>query len=924
MAKNWLLSRLLVSLTLCSYALAFTDYLLKSCSQSGFCLRNRHYAKEIMKSGRNVYSLDPSSIKYGNSNHSFAANILKEVPSGENGQDGKKVILPLLIDVLEGGGVRLKIDELREGYPDSKSELLLPRRYDEAALWAFDKQAHLRPTDVDFGQSFWPFQKDSIEVKSKSSEVSLKISLSKFRIELFHRGILRLVVNDRMLLNIEHQRTLENNAHEKLPEELTFDDFEDSFHYSREDSLPFGPESVALDFTLIGINDVYGIPEHADSLRLKDTRESDPYRLFNVDVFEYNLNAKTPMYGSIPFMIGNSPSFAAGVFWVNSADTWVDVEYTKENTETHWISENGVIDVIILLADNPLDITTAYTEITGKPQLPLISSIGYHQCRWNYNDEKDVLTVDSQMDKAGIPYDFIWLDLEYTDGKKFFTWKPDAFPNPHRMLRKLWKHGRNLVALIDPHLKANYEVSQLVEDTGSSVRSHDDSSYHGHCWPGESIWIDTMGSIARDLWSELVTKFLDKCQNLHIWNDMNEPSIFSGPETTAPKDLVHSDGFEERSIHNVYGLTVHETTYDAMRAFYRTEGTRPFVLTRSFFAGSQRTAATWTGDNVANWDYLRQSIPMCLTNNIAGFPFIGADIAGFSGNPTQELLIRWYQAGMWYPFFRGHAHVDAARREPYLLQEPTKSIVRDTIRLRYALLPTFYTAFHSASVNGTPIMNPMFYVHPELKEVYNIDDQFYLGDSGLLVKPITEAGRTAVSMFFPRGIYYEYKTMKALMVENHGHMDVDVPLSEQALFIEGGHVLVRRDRFRRSSKLQKNDPYTLLIAPDARGKAHGRLYVDDGETFSYETGNYLEVAFEFESCVLTSTITHAATEGEAFSTKVERILIALPEKCGTTRATFTQGNNSWIHSLHREEETGLIVVENPKLDLEAAWQLELS
>ncbi|CEP63003.1 glucan 1,3-alpha-glucosidase ROT2 LALA0_S07e00210g [Lachancea lanzarotensis] len=924
MAKIWLLSKLLVGLALCGYTLAFTDYLLKSCSQSGFCLRNRHYAKEVLKSGRNVYSLDSSSIQYDNSNHTFVANIQKDVSSDKDGLDGRKVILPLFIDVLEGGSVRIKIDELRNNDTNLNSDVLNRKRYDEAASWAFDKQAQLRPFDVEFKRSVWPFQRHSTHIKSKDSDVSLKVSLKKFRIEIFYRGKLVLVVNDRMLLNIEHQRALENNSSEKLTEELTFDDFVDSFHYSREDSLPFGPESAALDFTLVGVNDVYGIPEHADSLRLKDTSEGDPYRLFNVDVFEYNLNAKTPMYGSIPFMIGINPNFAAGIFWVNSADTWIDIEYTTGDTRTHWISENGVIDVIIFLADKPLDITTAYTEITGKPQLPLISSIGYHQCRWNYNDESDVLTVDSQMDKAGIPYDFIWLDLEYTDGKKFFTWKPDAFPDPHRMLRKLWKHGRNLVALIDPHLKANYEVSQLVENTETSVRSDDGSSYHGHCWPGESIWIDTMSKPARDLWSTLVTKFLDKCQNLHIWNDMNEPSIFSGPETTAPKDLIHGGGFEERSIHNLYGLSVHETTYDAMKEFYKTENRRPFVLTRSFFAGSQRTAATWTGDNVANWDYLRQSIPMCLTNNIAGFPFIGADIAGFSGNPTQELLIRWYQAGMWYPFFRGHAHIDAARREPYLLQEPAKSIVRDTIRLRYSLLPTFYTAFYAASVNGTPIMNPMFYVHPEIKELYSIDDQFYLGESGLLVKPVTDSGSETVSVYFPEGRFYEYKTMKAFTVKKQGSIEIEVPLNEQALFIEGGHILARRERYRRSSMLQKNDPFTLVIAPDAYGKAHGRLYVDDGETFSYEDHKFLEVAFDFEDCVLASRALHVAAGQELFSTKVERILIAFPDKCGTARAMFTQGTESWAHPVRRETDANLVVIENPKLSLENAWSLELS
>ena len=226
--------------------------------------------------------------------------------------------------------------------------------------------------------------------------------------------------------------------------------------------------------------------------------------------------------------------------------------------------------------------------------------------------------------------------------------------------------------------------------------------------------------------------------------------------TTAPKDLIHDNYIEERSVDNIYGLSVHEATYDAIKSIYSPSDKRPFLLTRAFFAGSQRTAATWTGDNVANWDYLKISIPMVLSNNIAGMPFIGADIAGFAEDPTPELIARWYQAGLWYPFFRAHAHIDTKRREPYLFNEPLKSIVRDIIQLRYFLLPTLYTMFHKSSVTGFPIMNPMFIEHPEFAELYHIDNQFYWSNSGLLVKPVTEPGQSETEMVFPPGIFYQF------------------------------------------------------------------------------------------------------------------------------------------------------------------------
>ncbi|SCU78050.1 LADA_0A03532g1_1 [Lachancea dasiensis] len=925
MLGSHLASKLFFILVLASHTLAFTDYLLKSCSQSGFCSRNRHYAREMEMAEKSAYSIDTQSIQMNTLNHTFQANILKKVSCGPQLGD-KTIILPLFIDMLEGGKLRFKIDEVRDVAPDDELRVLNPNRYDGASSWAFDKHANVSHTHVDVARSIWPFGRYSLFINSKDSAVAAKIYLKKFRLELFYHGKLVLVVNDRMLLNIEHRRTLEENALHKLPEELAFNDFEDTFTYSKDDSLPFGPESVALDFTLVGIHDVYGIPEHADSLRLKDTRGSDPYRLFNVDVFEYNLQAKTPMYGAIPLMIGTNAEYSAGVFWVNAADTMVDIEYHDQDTKTHWISEAGIIDVMIFLADTPLQITSSYTEVTGRPQLPMISSIGYHQCRWNYNDEKDVLTVDSQMDKAGIPYDVIWLDLEYTNDKKFFTWKPDAFPDPHKMLKKLWKYGRNLVTLIDPHLKVKYAVSEMIESNNASVKNSLGDSYHGHCWPGESIWIDTLGASAREIWGNFVHNFLRKYDNLHIWNDMNEPSIFSGPETTAPKDLVHAGGFEERSVHNLYGLTVHEATYDAMKSSYSAKDRRPFVLTRSFYAGSQRTAAVWTGDNVANWDYLKESIPMCLSNNIAGFPFIGADVAGFSGNPSAELLIRWYQAGIWYPFFRGHAHIDATRREPYLLQEPAKSLVRSAIRLRYSLLPTFYTAFHDSSVNGTPIMNPMFYMHPQVGQAYGIDDQFYLGQTGLLVKPITEQGVSEIDMFFPKGLFYEFsEALTSFSVDEPKILTIDAPLEKQPIFIEGGHIIVKRDRYRRSAKLMENDPFTLVIAPDTVGRASGRLYLDDGETFSYQKGAFLEVHLEFEDCMLKSLVKHQPIGTHNFAGKVDKIVIANPNLRRPRHfAIIRQGTEEWKQELKHTENMGVITIENPLLDFNKEWSLDLS
>ncbi|SCW00556.1 LAFE_0C06810g1_1 [Lachancea fermentati] len=901
----------------CSWA--FSDYLLKTCAQSGFCHRNRQYASNIQESKRSPYSIDPSHLIFNDPLHTLRGTVVKRIPQ-ENGSE-QVIELPFTLDLLEGSKAHFTIDELRD--PVNVKEPLNTRRYNETLSWALHESANLFPTpNVKVTKPKSLSRDKQLILKSEDKSIKMKLHLKTFKIEVFYMEDLVMTINDRMLLNLEHLRKPENNAENKLPEEIIFNDFHDDFQYSREDTIPFGPESVALDLTFNGMENVYGIPEHADSLRLKDTTDSDPYRLFNVDVFEYNTDSKMPMYGAIPLMIGTRPGVSAGVFWANAADTWIDIKYDESNTKTHWISEAGIIDVIIFFAETPLEITKAYTNLTGTPSLPLLSAVGYHQCRWNYNDERDVLTVDYEMDKAEIPYDFIWLDLEYTEDKKYFTWKPEAFPNPQKMLKKLWKVGRNMVTLIDPHIKVGYDISETIERSGTAVKNSINEIYHGHCWPGESIWIDSFSRKAQGVWGKFVSKFVKNANNLFIWNDMNEPSIFSGPETTAPKDLLHDGGYEERSVHNLYGLTLHETTYNSLKQGYAKENKRPFVLTRAFFAGSQRSAATWTGDNVANWDYLKISIPMCLTNNIAGFPFIGADIAGFSGNPSDELLVRWYQTGMWYPFFRAHAHIDTLRREPYLLKESVKSIVRDVIRLRYALLPTFYTAFHDASVSGVPVMNPIFYEKPTLEETYRIDDEFYLGRSGLLVKPVTEEGCMSTQVFFPPGIFYDYFTLQSFSMEKSGYRDVDVSEETLPLFIEGGHIIVRKDRYRRSARLMARDPFTLLIAPNATQEASGNLYVDDGETYSYQEGNYLDVLFTLKDGILESSISHYPADRSLGSNLIEDIIIATPnfqKPSGTI--LIQQGDmrkevNVQVDPYHR-----YFKIPNPLLEIGKPWTI---
>lgn len=884
---------LLVAIVFFSHeATAVKSYLFRKCEENPFCKRNRHYADQVTALGDNSwkspYELDLSSVS-GLKDGSLTATILKTVPVGD------KVELPLTVSFLESGSVRLTVDEKvrAEGnievYGISK---LQKRRYNSLDEWALsgplknalDSNLRISKSDSEI----------SIEYDNGNKVVFIA---NPFEVKFYRNGNVQVVLNERGLLNYEHWRPKPSGENTKDPQispmELEDGLWEDKFD-SKTDKKSKGPEAVALDVTFVDYKHVYGIPEHADKLSLRETRggpgnHEQPYRLYNVDIFEYETNSPMAMYGSIPFMQAHKPSGSVGVFWMNAADTYVDIIKTKsesdkvlnlqQSTQTHWISEAGLLDIFVMLGDSPAEINKLYGEITGFGQLPQNFAIGHHQCRWNYNSQEDVLEVNANFDKYGIPYDVIWLDIEYTDEKKYFTWNKQNFPDPVQMMNELDETKRKLVAIIDPHIKAvkDYSVVSDIEKNKLAVENAEGKDFHGHCWPGESIWIDTLGPKARELWNKLFaagSTFAGAVTNLHIWNDMNEPSVFSGPETTAPKDTIHHGGWEHRELHNVYGMTFHNSTVEALKLRYKNTQ-RPFVLTRAYYAGSQRVGPMWTGDNMAKWEYLKIATPMILTSGVAGMPFAGADVGGFFENPTHELLTRWYQAGAFYPFFRAHAHIDSKRREPWIPGGEYTSVISDAIKLRYKLLPTFYTAFQKSSIDGSPILKPLYYISPTNEASFDIDDEFFVGDSGILVKPITDEGATSTDIYIPDDeIYYDYfnseKTFQG--VGKHAYR---APLDKIPMIARGGHIHTRRDRERRSATLMKFDPYTILVHLSKDGTAKGSLYVDDGESYEYLNGEYLEIEFTFDSATKKFVATNKNEGASSYlkSLWIEKIVI---------------------------------------------------
>lgn len=807
--------------------------LFKTCDQLGFCHRNKNYSPI-----KNNYHITEFYIDHAK--NAIVGQITKALPT-------ESLQLPFELAILENGGIHFTLDELRPNISINST------RFSPAYLYNL---VHRDISTVSVTNSTISFEGIDVVIHNE------------FKIQVFVNGTLTLTINHDNLLNVEHYRP--RNALNQLNQgENDYNMFEDTFKDSRGDTLPLGPESVAVDFTFHRHHHLYGIPEHSDSLELKDQM----YRLFNVDIFEYEINSTLPMYGSIPFLLAPGDN-CLGLFWINAADTFIDISHAPHGRRTHWGSENGKLEFVVLIGNTPGEVNKKYGQITGFTSLPQLFSLGYHQCRWNYNDDKDVLTVIDMFDEHQIPIDLIWLDIEYTEAKKYFTWNLNF--HPQQLLPTLDQTGRNLVVIVDPHIKTGFSVSDHLISNKLTIMDSTNQPFKGHCWPGESVWVDSLNPHCQEYWDQLHelanNGFLTNNTNIHLWNDMNEISVFDGPETTSPKDNLHYGLLEDRSVHNLNGLMFHNLTYNSLiHRLASSSRQRPFILTRSFFAGSQKTAAMWTGDNMLKWEYLKLLIPMVINNGLAGMPFGGADVGGFFGDPSPELLTRWYQVGVFYPFFRAHAHIDSRRREPWVPGEPFTGHIKDAIRLRYKLLPEFYTAFKAASETGTPILKPMFYDHAGN---YHVQDQFYLGNSGILVKPVTEPQQQSTTIVMPGNtVYYNFTNGIPSGDPITDHINIDTGLDTIPMVLEAGHIIYTKQRYRRSSRLMANDPYTMIVALDNNGNALGRLYIDDGESFDFVDGKFLDIVYRAAILGSELTITSSNVHDGFDNKKIDKVIV---------------------------------------------------
>jgi alpha-glucosidase len=591
-------------------------------------------------------------------------------------------------------------------------------------------------------------------------------------------------------------------------------------------------------------------------------RRGQTFQLWNSDAYGFQ-ETTDPLYKAIPFVIeADRAGRCAGLFFDDTFRSWFDFGRIDPGVMSFGAA-GGPIDYYVLAGPDPKAVVQAWAWLTGPSPLPPRWSLGFQQSRYSYRSQVETLAVGARLRREKIPADAIYLDIHYQDRKRPFTVDTAAFPDLRKLVAELKALDLKTVVITDLHIARAPGQGYAPYDTGEAgdhfVKTPDGADYVGEVWPGSCVFPDFTRQETRDWWGGLYAEFAGMGV-AGFWNDMNEPAIFRTPSRTVPEDVVHridEPGFETRTathaeIHNAYGMQNARATYEGLLKLEPDR--RPFVLTRASYAGGHRYAATWTGDNGSTWSHLRLATPMLLNLGLSGFAFAGADVGGFVGAPSPDLLTRWIQVAAFTPLFRNHTDTETPAQEPWVHGEAHAAIRRRFIEERYRLTPYLYALAEEAARTGLPPMRPVFLEFPDtLASRADPGVQFLLGPSLLVSPPPFGEQPAAWEARLPGPGWFDYwsgrrvQTVEAAS-EPDGQRDDrwsvvrETPALERLpVFVRPGTVLPRQP-LTQSMAQTPDGPLELHLYPGADGT--GALYWDDGESLS---GDHLRQALSFRS-----------------------------------------------------------------------------
>lgn len=561
------------------------------------------------------------------------------------------------------------------------------------------------------------------------------------------------------------------------------------------------------------------------------------------------------LYKSIPFFIGIKDKKSFGIFFDNHFETHFDMG--RDNSKYYYFSAvDGNLDYYFIYGPEVKKVVEGYTFITGKTPLPQKWTLGYQQCRWSYGSYERVMEIAHNFRENDIPCDTIYLDIDYMDGYRVFTWDNKKFAKPEEMIKELNSMGFKVVTIIDPGVKVDkeYEIYDKGLKNGYYATDKDGIVYTNEVWPGKSVYPDFLNSKTRAWWADNQKIMMDSGVS-GIWNDMNEPASFKGP---LPDDVMFdNDGISvtHKEAHNVYGHFMAKATYEGIKQY---TNKRPFIVTRACYSGTQKYSTVWTGDNQSTWEHLRMSLPMLMNLGLSGMAFCGTDVGGFGHDCSSELLSRWVQVGTFTPLFRNHSAMGTRDQEPWAFDKETEEINKKYIKLRYQLMPYIYDTMYKTSKTGAPMIRPLLFNYQNDVNTYEINDEFLCGDN-ILVAPVVEQGAKARLVYLPEGnSWVDYWTKEEY--KGGQYIIRQTPLDVCPIYIKQGSIIPNYEAQNFVGEKQNDKLSVQLFLGQEEAESSYEHYVDDGESFEYRNGAYdiykIDIKEDCEKIEISTAIDH--------------------------------------------------------------------
>jgi alpha-glucosidase len=592
----------------------------------------------------------------------------------------------------------------------------------------------------------------------------------------------------------------------------------------------------------------YGLGEHSGALEKSGQR----VKFWNTDLWgDFSLHEirhanPNPLYVSIPWLIVKQGNDYLGLLINHPGAVFMDLASSfiwsadnpdDRNRRSFYVgAPDGNAEVYLIVGPSLPELTRKLQQLVGTTPLPPLWALGHHQCRWGYAGPKDLQQLDRKFTEHNIPTDGLWLDIDYMDRYKVFTFDPKLWGNDtaiRKSLAALARKGRRVIPILDPGVKVEpgYFVCDDGLNTGIFCLNPAGTPYVGFVWPGKTYMPDYSLPRARDWWAGKVKAFAE-LGNAGAWLDMNDPSVGA----VELDDMLFDHGKQPHAYyHNQYAFGMAKASREGFLAARPDE--RPFLLARSAYISSSRYTAVWTGDNVANWHHLRGCIPLSLGLALSGQPFNGPDVCGFGDDTTPELAIAWYKAGFLFPFFRNHSIAGSRHQEPWALGPTALKIIGRYIRLRYKLLPYLYNCFIAQEQTGEAILRPLFYNYADTPALplAKISDQFMVGRD-LLQAPVIEEAATQRTVVLP-GDHRWFSAQDGRWLDGGQTIEISAGSTETPLFIREG-ALVPMQVGERTS--QKNNLGAIelhcFLHPDTKDASTTTYAFDDGLGFGYQKG----------------------------------------------------------------------------------------